>query len=188
MARGVNKVKTENIEEEVLDEFELYISGKSISDISAKTGIPKSTLRFRFQKAGILRTRAEGVRLAAIDGKMGRPGPRPPFSDEWRANIAKAKKEAGQLLSDAISIKKNGYAEFTRGKYKGRFVHVVMMELKLGRALLDDECVHHIDGDRVNNSFDNLALLTRSGHSKLHRIQDQLAGKQRERNENGTWR
>jgi HNH endonuclease len=29
--------------------------------------------------------------------------------------------------------------------------------------------VHHIDGDKLNNELDNLALVTKSGHQKLHK-------------------
>ena len=39
------------------------------------------------------------------------------------------------------------------------------MEIKLGRPLLPDEDVHHPDGDKQNNQFENLALLTHGEHS-----------------------
>jgi hypothetical protein len=29
-------------------------------------------------------------------------------------------------------------------------------------------CIHHIDGDHTNNSIDNLSLLTRSNHARVH--------------------
>lgn len=50
--------------------------------------------------------------------------------------------------------------------------HVRIMELKIGRRLLRSECVHHKDHDRKNNSPENLQLMTRSEHSKLHRAED----------------
>ena len=28
--------------------------------------------------------------------------------------------------------------------------------------------VHHIDGDKLNNDINNLAVMTRSAHSRLH--------------------
>ena len=31
-----------------------------------------------------------------------------------------------------------------------------------------DEMIHHIDGDKLNDSFKNLRLMTNSGHSELH--------------------
>lgn len=36
--------------------------------------------------------------------------------------------------------------------------HRLVMARKLGRPLRGDETVHHIDGDRTNNSYDNLQL------------------------------
>ena len=50
--------------------------------------------------------------------------------------------------------------------------HVRVMELKIGRRLTPKECVHHSDHNRQNNAPENLELLTRSEHSKLHRSKD----------------
>ena len=76
-----------------MDEFELYISGLSIPQVSEKTGIPLSTLRFRFKSAGILRSRASAVKMAAKEGRLGsgNRGKNVKFSDEWKRNIAKGK-------------------------------------------------------------------------------------------------
>ena len=54
----------------------------------------------------------------------------------------------------------------TKGLYP---LHRVLLENKLGRLLGTDEIAHHVDGDKSNNSLSNIALLTRSEHSKLHR-------------------
>lgn len=51
------------------------------------------------------------------------------------------------------------------------FVHTVVMCEALGLTELPKGfTVHHIDGNKHNNSIDNLALITNSGHSKLHGI------------------
>lgn len=42
------------------------------------------------------------------------------------------------------------------------------MEQKLGRLLLPDEHVHHKDGNKLNDSEDNLEVLSRSEHTKEH--------------------
>lgn len=45
------------------------------------------------------------------------------------------------------------------------------MECFLGRELKskeNDEYVHHIDGDKFNNSINNLCLLTNKEHQKAH--------------------
>jgi len=44
-------------------------------------------------------------------------------------------------------------------RYSGQLKEArTMMERIIGRKLKKDECVHHIDGDHINNSFDNLIL------------------------------
>lgn len=50
------------------------------------------------------------------------------------------------------------------------FEHSVVMCKALGLTEMPKGfVVHHVDGDSKNNSIDNLALLTNSAHSKLHR-------------------
>ena len=46
--------------------------------------------------------------------------------------------------------------------------HRVVMEEFLGRELTTDEHVHHIDGDKLNNSIENLEVLLKSDHHKHH--------------------
>jgi len=50
----------------------------------------------------------------------------------------------------------------------GRYVHVVIAEQILDRPLKTSECVHHLDGNGLNNSHDNLLICTRSYHTYLH--------------------
>jgi hypothetical protein len=42
------------------------------------------------------------------------------------------------------------------------------MEVTLGRKLTKNECVHHVDGDKLNNDPGNLVVLSRSEHQRLH--------------------
>ena len=176
--RGVNKVAP-------VDEYELYLSGLSITEIHAKTQIPLSTLRNRFLRAGILRSRGDGVRNAAQRGLMSRnKGIKRVFTETWCANMSKAQKKLGEVKSNGVDTSK-GYARFTRGQNKGKFVHQFVMETWLGRSLIKGECVHHIDGNKLNNDIDNLALLTISGHARLHRYEDEISGKTIHRNMKG---
>ena len=46
--------------------------------------------------------------------------------------------------------------------------HRLVMENSIGRYLKKDEAVHHINRDRKDNSLENLQLMTRSEHAKLH--------------------
>jgi hypothetical protein len=63
-------------------------------------------------------------------------------------------------------ITKNGYR-----KYKGskRYVHRCVAERKLGRKLRQQEVVHHIDGNPLNNTPSNLWVYkNQSAHMKAH--------------------
>lgn len=54
-------------------------------------------------------------------------------------------------------------------KLNGRHLHRTIAEAKLGRKLMKNEIVHHIDGDKRNNSLDNLQVLSsQSEHAHLH--------------------
>lgn len=46
--------------------------------------------------------------------------------------------------------------------------HRVVVERELGRALSADEIVHHRDGNKQNNSFENLEVMTQSEHTRHH--------------------
>ena len=50
---------------------------------------------------------------------------------------------------------------------KRRVEHRVVAEKVLGRSLKKDEVVHHIDGNRANNSEDNLIVMKRAEHDKI---------------------
>jgi hypothetical protein len=60
-----------------------------------------------------------------------------------------------------ISLLKNG-------KQKNKKVHHLVFETHNNYKLKDGECVHHTDEDKENNYFDNLKLMTKSDHKKIH--------------------
>ena len=57
------------------------------------------------------------------------------------------------------------------------YEHVYVMSTFIGRALNKDECVHHIDRNKANNSLDNLRLMTIKEHAILHALEDKGAFK-----------
>ncbi|WP_298845597.1 HNH endonuclease signature motif containing protein [uncultured Clostridium sp.] len=50
--------------------------------------------------------------------------------------------------------------------------HRLVCEKKIGRYLKNGEDVHHKDEDTLNNNSENLLVLTKSEHQKLHKIKN----------------
>jgi hypothetical protein len=46
--------------------------------------------------------------------------------------------------------------------------HRIIAESTLGRRLKSNEVVHHVDRDTTNNRHDNLVIMDRLSHMKLH--------------------
>jgi len=46
--------------------------------------------------------------------------------------------------------------------------HRYVMEKHIGRRLKASEEVHHLDGNKFNNDIDNLIILSKADHAKLH--------------------
>ena len=68
----------------------------------------------------------------------------------------------------------------TRNHHKYRRI----AEALLGRTLLKNEVVHHIDGNYLNNDPENLQVMTKSEHTQLH-VREQIAlRKQMEKEKN----
>ena len=57
----------------------------------------------------------------------------------------------------------------TYEKTFGRHTHRIVAEQKLGRPLNADEVVHHLDGDKRNNSPDNIRVFpSQKEHAEFH--------------------
>lgn len=65
------------------------------------------------------------------------------------------------LVKDPKSTRSDGYI----------MEHRLLIEKHLGRELKQDEQVHHIDGDKTNNAIDNLSIMNKSDHMRLHALE-----------------
>lgn len=67
------------------------------------------------------------------------------------------------LKGKAISI--DGYYV-----YSGIKVHRLLMEKYIGRKLKSKEIVHHINFDKLDNRIENLQIVSRIEHNKIHKF------------------
>jgi hypothetical protein len=67
-----------------------------------------------------------------------------------------------------ISISTYGYRQYFR-ENKRIYEHRDIAEQMLGRTLRPNETVHHKNGNKTDNRPDNLEIITRSEHMRLHR-------------------
>lgn len=110
-------------------------------------------------------TKETDERVASISKKLTNRD----VSEETRVKQSLAKTgicgELSNRFIDGMSVYENGYLVFNSDK---TYVHRVVAETVLKRSLEDDEVVHHIDGDKLNNQPSNLVVLKSASHSKLH--------------------
>jgi hypothetical protein len=73
---------------------------------------------------------------------------------EYKERNSEAKRQKGS---------RKGYT-----KINGRHKHRIIAEQMLGRKLQPGEIVHHKDGDKRNNTPENLEVMTQSEHIREH--------------------
>lgn len=79
---------------------------------------------------------------------------------------------AGQHKPGSTSTTHDGYEVVVVAPNKKRPRHRVLMEEVLGRPLMPDEDVHHINGVRTDNRIENLIVLSHREHASLHGASD----------------
>ena len=84
----------------------------------------------------------------------------------WRHGSFDYSPKYTRIMNGGIS--KNGYKRVTRDGVR-MLEHRYIVQCKIGRKLNNNEVVHHINGNKLDNSIDNLMVLTQSEHiNKFH--------------------
>lgn len=97
-------------------------------------------------------------------------------SDNCKRAVSQAKKGKTGILSPVWKggryIDKNGYAfVWNTEKQKYEREHRKIMMEYLGRPLYAYEDIHHVNGCKHDNRIENLILMSKSGHTRLHEKQ-----------------
>ncbi len=77
-------------------------------------------------------------------------------------------KKRKKWTRDTIGIDSCGYQRMTVDSFKRMRVHRKVVEDFIGRKLIPEEVVHHKNGIKTDNRIENLQIMTKSSHTKLH--------------------
>ena len=70
-------------------------------------------------------------------------------------------------MKSGTHLHQKGYLRLSAGPCRNKYVHILIAEGMLGRALKKDEHVHHIDGNTKNPRWTNLLVLGESVHNAV---------------------
>ena len=77
---------------------------------------------------------------------------------------------AGSQILERPKEIKNTYKYIRLNKYKTIRNCRMIMEKYIGRKLLNNECIHHINGDKSDDRIENLIIMDKKDHVKLHHL------------------
>lgn len=123
----------------------------------------------------------EGISIQGVYWHMDRAGIKRRSGCD--ANKGTQAAENNPNWKNGTTMRKDGYIlERRDGKQLAQ--HRIVAEKKIGRQLRDGEVVHHIDGDRSNNSPENLEVLpSHAEHMKKHCDSEAMRARGRKGNE-----
>lgn len=137
---------------------DLYSSGMPDREIGELLGRTQTAIKVKRERLGLVK---------AHDFNR--------ISKEGRKRMAeKPKGEENPMWQGGRRVNHQGYIEIHmpehhRARGNGYvFEHILVLEAKIGRRMDDFEVCHHADGNRTNNHPNNLFVVKKSEHGRLH--------------------
>lgn len=161
---------------------EYTIKQKSMHQIAEEHSVAVGTV-FNYMKKYGIKSRTgmpEESRKRMVEKLRGRTHYKPPLSDESKRKISLAKKGKFKRYTEFgghrkkrrdgyISVYTPGHPSANKDGYA--LEHVLVMEKAIGRRVKDNEVVHHKNKIKTDNRIENLMLMTRSEHTRIHDIE-----------------
>lgn len=157
--------------------------GESLRMIAMKIDIDHCTLSKKLKEKGIRTpSREESAKTTWKNhthpwkGKKGEECPRygKPMSEGCRKKMISVWKATGDKKRMYRKNHSDGYIlvyvpEHPCADRSGYVLeHRIVIENHLGRTLFDTEIVHHINGKKNDNRIENLEIVSRAEHAKIH--------------------